>query len=86
MHETANLKNILLSEKKRWTQSFPQYLNSSVPCDLNTWIYDSQQDFSLLQSIQSGSGAHPASYQVGTGGYFLRVKAPGVWSSPTTHL
>ena len=26
-------------------------------------------DFSLLQNVQTGSGAHPASYSMGTGGY-----------------
>jgi hypothetical protein len=27
-------------------------------------------DFSLLHSVQTGSGAHPASYPIGTGGSF----------------
>jgi hypothetical protein len=29
------------------------------------------QDFSLLHSVYTGSGAHPASYPMGTGGSFL---------------
>jgi hypothetical protein len=33
------------------------------------------RDFSLLHSVQTGSGAHPASYIMGTGGYFP-VKLP----------
>jgi hypothetical protein len=31
-------------------------------------------DFSLLNSVQTGSGAHPTSYPVGTGGSFPRDK------------
>jgi hypothetical protein len=38
--------------------------------------------FSLLQRVQNGSGAHPASYPVGTGGTFPGGKAAGVWSWP----
>jgi hypothetical protein len=35
-------------------------------------------DFSSSPCVQTGSGAHPASYPVGTGGPFLRGKArPG---------
>jgi hypothetical protein len=37
-----------------------------------------RQDLYLLQSVQTGSGAHPASYPVGTrGGPFPRGKAAG---------
>jgi hypothetical protein len=35
------------------------------------------QKFSLLYSFQIGSGAHPASCPVGTGGCFPGVKWPG---------
>jgi hypothetical protein len=35
-------------------------------------------DFSLLQRIQTGSGTHPASYPVGTGGSFPAGKMTGV--------
>jgi hypothetical protein len=31
--------------------------------------------FCLIYSIHTGSGAHPASYPMGTGGSFPRVKA-----------
>jgi hypothetical protein len=34
-------------------------------------------NFSLHQRVQDGSGAHPASYPVGTRGSFLEVKGPG---------
>jgi hypothetical protein len=32
------------------------------------------QDFSLLHSVQTDSGAHPISYPVGTVGFFAGVK------------
>jgi hypothetical protein len=32
--------------------------------------------------VQTDSGAHPASYTVGIGGSFSRVKAAGAWSWP----
>jgi hypothetical protein len=36
------------------------------------------EDFSSIQCIQTGSGAHPASYPMGTGGPFTGSKArPG---------
>jgi hypothetical protein len=34
-------------------------------------------NFSLHHRIQNGSGAHPASYSMGTRGYFLGGKAAG---------
>jgi hypothetical protein len=37
------------------------------------------QEFSLLHVVQAGSGAHPASYTMVTGG-----KAAGAWSWPLT--
>jgi hypothetical protein len=33
--------------------------------------------FSLFHIVQTGSGAHPVSYQMGTGGSFLGGKAVG---------
>jgi hypothetical protein len=35
------------------------------------------QDFSLLHRVQAGSGAHSASYPMGTGGSFPGDKATG---------
>jgi hypothetical protein len=32
------------------------------------------QNFSLLHGVQTGSGAHPASYPMATGGSFSEVK------------
>jgi hypothetical protein len=34
-------------------------------------------EFSLLHLVQTGSGVHPASYPMGTGSSFPRVKQPG---------
>jgi hypothetical protein len=41
-------------------------------------IPDRGKTFSLLYNIQTGPGAHPASYPMGTGGSFARGKAAGV--------
>jgi hypothetical protein len=35
------------------------------------------QEFSLLQIVQTGSGVHPTSYKIGTGGSFLGSKVAG---------
>jgi hypothetical protein len=40
--------------------------------------------FFLFYSIQTGSGAHPASYPMDTGGYFPGGRAGGQWSWPFT--
>jgi hypothetical protein len=41
-------------------------------------------NFSLRQRVQTGSGAHLASYPMGTKGSFLGSKAAGAWSWPFT--
>jgi hypothetical protein len=41
-------------------------------------------EFSLLHVVQTGSGAHPASYPMGTGGSFPGGKAAGARSWPLT--
>jgi hypothetical protein len=42
------------------------------------------QEFSLLHVVKTGSGAHPASYPMGTGGSFPWSKAAGADHSPPT--
>jgi hypothetical protein len=42
-----------------------------------------KEPFSLLYCFQTGSGAHPASYPMGSGGSFLGGKVARAW---TTHL
>jgi hypothetical protein len=45
------------------------------------------EDFSSSPFVQTGSGAHPASYPMGTGGPFPRGKArPGVTLTTHPHL
>jgi hypothetical protein len=44
------------------------------------------KDVSLLHSVQADSGAHPASYPMGTGGSFPGDKAAGVWSWPLVSI
>jgi hypothetical protein len=43
-------------------------------------------NFSLRHHVQTGSGSHPASYPVGTGGSFPGGKAAGAWSWPLTSI
>jgi hypothetical protein len=38
-------------------------------------IAQGARSFCLIQNVQTGVGAHPASYSVGTGGSFLGSKA-----------
>jgi hypothetical protein len=44
--------------------------------------FDSRQgeDFSFLHRAQAGSGAHPASYTMGTAGSFPGGKTAAAWS------
>jgi hypothetical protein len=43
-------------------------------------------NFSLRHRVQTGSGAHPASYPMGTGGSFHGGIAAGAWSWPLTSI
>jgi hypothetical protein len=40
----------------------------------------------IYNRVQNGSGAHPASYPMGTRGSFPRGKAVGPWSWPFTFM
>jgi hypothetical protein len=42
--------------------------------------------FSLLNSVQTGSVTHPASYPMGTEDSFPGDKAAGAWSWPLTSI
>jgi hypothetical protein len=42
------------------------------------------RDVSILHNTQTAFGAHPASYPVGTVGYFFGGKSAGAWSWPLT--
>jgi hypothetical protein len=43
-------------------------------------------NFSLHHRVQNGSGAHPASYPMRTGGSFPGGEAAGAWSWPLTSM
>jgi hypothetical protein len=43
-------------------------------------------NFSLHHRVQNGTGAHPASYPMGTRGPFSGDKAAGAWSWPLTFI
>jgi len=42
--------------------------------------------FSVRYRIQTGSGAYPLSYPMGTGSTFPRSKATGAWRWPFTYI
>jgi hypothetical protein len=50
---------------------------------LNSW---QEQDVSLLHNVQSGSGAHQASYPMSTGGSFSGGKTVGAWNWDKTGI
>jgi hypothetical protein len=50
------------------------------------WLLVGARDFSLLFSLQTSPGAHPASYLMGTGASLPRSKAAGAWSWPLTSI
>jgi hypothetical protein len=50
----------------------------------NTWW--GERDFALLCSIKTSSGAHAASYSVGTRGSFPRSKEAMAWGRPLTSI
>jgi hypothetical protein len=54
-----------------------------------SWVYHRlvpMQDFSLLYSVQTSSGPHPASYSLGTGDFFPGGKVAGVRSWRLTSI
>jgi hypothetical protein len=53
---------------------------------LPEFSFQQGKDFSLLHSVQTGSGAHAASYPVGTGGSFPRGKEAGAWRWSVTSV
>jgi len=40
----------------------------------------------FLDSVQTGSGAHPASYPMATRSFFPAGKAAGAWNWPVTSI
>jgi hypothetical protein len=50
------------------------------------WFPAGAGDFSLHHHVQNSSGAHLASYPMGTRGSFPGGNAAGVWSWPLTSI
>jgi hypothetical protein len=51
-----------------------EYVNNTI--NFRVWFQGGAGNFSLHHCIQNGSGAHPASYPMGTRGSFHGVKRP----------
>jgi hypothetical protein len=61
----------------------PRQKELGYRCRYRDWLRPGRprgQEFSLLHFVQTGSGIHPASYPVGTGGPFPGGKAAGAFS------
>jgi hypothetical protein len=57
------------------------YLGVGIATGWKTRVwFPTVHDFSLLYSVQTGSGAHPAFYPMGIGGSYTGGKAGGAWS------
>jgi hypothetical protein len=54
--------------------------------DLGVWFPEGAGNFSLHHRAQTRSGAHPASYPMGTRGSFPGGKAAETWSWPLTSI
>jgi hypothetical protein len=67
---------ILGEEYKLWSSSLCSFLEPLFT--------SSDWEFSLLPVLQTGSGVHPTSYPMGTGGSFPGGKAAGAWNWPLT--
>jgi hypothetical protein len=69
----SSLFSAVLSSKEHLDNQFV-VTSTSQAAIINKWLIYS---FSLLHIIQTGSGAHPASYSVGTGVSFPGGKVAG---------
>jgi hypothetical protein len=82
MSTEGNIQNFLINSELKWKQ---ESLYSSVGIATGYGLDDRGvgvlvpigQQFSLLHVVQTGSGAHPASYPMGTGNSSPGVKRPG---------
>jgi hypothetical protein len=63
------------SSGSRWSAEHDTEPETSVTAGVR--LPGGARDFSLLLSVQTASGAHPASYPMGTGGSIPGVKWPG---------
>jgi len=61
----------------------------SKGCDSDckiTEVISRAGNFSLRHPVQNGSGAHPSSYLMGTGGFISQDKAAGAWRWSLTSI
>jgi hypothetical protein len=83
-YDSVQVRALLLASLELW-YCLSQMFVSRYSCGLDRRLgFDFRQgrDFSLLHSVQTGSGVHPASCPVGTGWIFCRAKQAGAWSWP----
>jgi hypothetical protein len=81
-------KSVTISEifKFQFSQDSSVGIAMGYVIEVRGSILGSTNHFFLLYSIQTGSGAHPGSYPMGTGSSIPGAKAVGEWSSPLTSI
>jgi hypothetical protein len=78
--------DLLQSDTVLSGKTLPTYRKDVLPpCRTARLRFPAWKDFSVLHSVQSGSGAHPASYTMSIGGLFPRGES-GRRVRLTTHL
>jgi hypothetical protein len=96
-HKNSAIKVIHMLARVPWMNSihkcnlcFLQRFSKHFPLsNLHVYLYHKSlvlnlYGFTSLHVVQTGSGAHPAFYPVGTGDSFLGGKAARAWSWPLT--
>jgi len=73
----ANSHQLCVSIRPHWTASEQKDVIVGRNILLSTNSAKKARDFSFLRNVQTGSGAHPASYSVDEGGSFLAVNRVG---------
>jgi hypothetical protein len=72
----------IVLECRRWGSSVLQRWDTGWMNGV--WVPAGTGNFSLHQHVQTGSGAHPASYPIGKRRSFPECKAAGAWNWPLT--
>jgi hypothetical protein len=72
--QKRKLASVKLSRYGDWLQAGRLRNRSSSPGRVKNFLF----------STSTGSGAHPVSYSIGTGGSFPEGKVAGAWSWPTS--
>jgi hypothetical protein len=86
--KSRNLESITVSTRCGWVYDIPAPYLGYGPDDWVSRVRFQAEagNFSLHYHVQNGSGAHPASYPMGTRGSFFGGKAAGAWSWPLTSI